>query len=293
MVKVQNGWQSHNISELESITSNQASPVSAVSDAHWPYERHLQLKTAADASTFMQLSEGAAAAPEYAHLSPRNSATNIERISEHRQHANFDPSSRANKVGAAYESFWRDHEASGVSRPIETLAVGPSLAPPADIIAHAPRRSDATKKQPPPLRTNNLGTTSTPVTPQAKGRSKIRTPSQQAEVEKDAVETLLFMSSPGNSGNYPPGTLARTPLRNHFKRQGDQTDSSGFVRPDQDRGRHEKPGISYFQHPRSPTRKRPLSDAEMDRILDEMPDTSSSDDGDLDINYQPPQSLER
>ena len=293
MAKVQNGWQSHNISELESITSNQASPISAVSDAHWPYKRHIQNKPAADASTFMQLSEGAAAAPNYAHHSPRNSAINIERISEHRQHADFDASSRAIKVGAAYESFWRDHEASGVSRPIETLSVGPSLAPPADIVTRAPRRSDATKKQPPQLRTNNLGTTSTPVTPQAKRQSKIRTPSQQAEVEKDAVETLLFMSSPGNSGNYPPGTLARTPMRNHLEHQDDQTDSLGSVRPHQDRGRFENPGILYFQHVRSPTRKRPLSDAEMDRILDEMPDTSSSDDGELQDNCQSPQSLGR
>lgn len=284
MVKVQNGWQSHNISELESITSNQASPVSAVSDAHRPYERHLPLKSAADASKFMQLSEGVAVAPAYAHLSPRNSAINLERIPEHRQHADFDPSTRAIKVGAAYDSFWRDHEASGVSRPNEALFVGPSLAPPADIVARAPRRSDATKKQPPPLRTNNLGTSSTPVTPPSKRQSKTRTPSQQAEVEKDAVETLLFMSSPGNSGNYPPGAFARSPLRNHFECHDDQTDSLGFVRPDEARGRREKPGISYTQHLRSPTRKRPLSDTEIDQILDEMPDTSSSDDGELQDN---------
>lgn len=293
MVKVQNGWQSHNISELESITSNQTSPVSAVSDVHWPYERRLQFKSAADASTFMQLSEGAAADPIYARLSPRNSAINVQCISEHRQHAEFDPSSRAIKVGAAYESFWRDHEASGVSRPTETLSVGPSLAPPADIVARAPRRSDATKKQPPPLRTNNLGTALTPVTPHARRQSKIRTPSQQAEVEKDAVETLLFMSSPGNSGKYPPGTLARTSMRNHVERQDGQTDSRSFPGPNQDRGRQEKPGIPHFQHLRSPTRKRPLSDAEMDRILDEMPDTSSSDDGELQNTFQPPHSLER
>ena len=284
MVKVQNGWQSHNISELESITSNQVSPVSAVSDAHRPYERHFQLNSGADASTFMQLSEGAASAPDFAHLSPRNSAINLERISGNRQHADFNPSSRAIKVGAAYDSFWRDHEASAVSQPIEALSVGPSLAPPADIVARAPRRSDVMKRQPPPLRTNNLGTTSTPVTPPSKRQSKTRTPSQQAEVEKDAVETLLFMSSPSNSGNYPPGAFARTPLQNHFKRDGDQTDSLGFVRPDQARGRRKKPGVSYPQHLRRPTRKRPLSDTEMDKILDEMPDTSSSDDSELQDN---------
>lgn len=282
MVKVQNGWQSHNISELESITSDQASPVSAVSDAHRPYERHLQLKSAADASEFMQLSEGAAVAPDYAHLFPRNRAiNNLEHISGHRQHADFDPSTRAITVGAAYDSFWRDHEASGVSRPNGAHFSGPSLAPPADIVARAPRRTEAAKKQPPPLRTSNLGTTSTPVTPPSKRQSNTRTPSQQAEVEKDAVETLLFMSSPGNSGNYPPGAFARSPLRNHFERHDDQTDRLGFVRSDQARGRCEKPGTSHTRYLRSPTRKRLLSDTEMDKILDEMPDTSSSDEAEL------------
>lgn len=279
MVKVQNGWQSHNISELESMTSNQASPASAVSDAQRLCERHLPINFPADTSTLWQLSERAAENRDYTHLSPRNRATTSEHISDHRQHGNFDPSPRPTKVGAAYESFWRDHEASGASRPIEASIVGPSLAPPADIVARAPRRSDATKKQPPPLRTNNLGTNTAPFTPPPKKQSKIRTPSQQAEVEKDAVETLLFMSSPGNSDYHPSGAFARTPLQNHFERQADQTDSLGFPRPHQARGRREHPRLSYAQHLRSPARKRPLSNTEMDKILDEMPDTSSSDDG--------------
>ena len=273
------------------MTSNQASPVSTVSNVHPPYERHLQFLAAADAWTGMQLSEGAAAAPDHAHFSPRKSAINIEHISEHRQHADFDPSPTPIKVGAAYESFWRDHEAGGASRPSEALFIGPSLAPPADIVPRAPRRSDAKKKQPPPLRTNDLGTTLAPVTPPPKRHSKIRTPSQQAEVEKDAVETLLFMSSPGNSGHHPPGAFARTPLRNHSERHRDQTDSLGFSWPDQARGRREQPGLSYTPHLRSPTRKRPLSDAEMDKILDEMPDTSSSDDGELQDKSPPSQII--
>ena len=291
MIKVQNGWQSRNISELESMTSSQASPASAVSDAQRLYDRHLPIKFPVDASTLWQLSERAAANRDYTHLSPRNRATTSEHISEHRQHGNFDPSPRPTKVGAAYESFWRDHEASGASRPIDASIVGPSLAPPADIVARAPRRSDATKKQPPPLRTNNLGTNTAPVTPPPKKQSKIRTPSQQAEVEKDAVETLLFMSSPGNSDYHPSGAFARTPLQNHFARQADQTDSLGFPRSHQARGRREQPGLSYAQHLQSPARKRPLSNTEMDKILDEMPDTSSSDDGESYDERPPPQIL--
>ncbi|KAF6239453.1 hypothetical protein HO173_002715 [Letharia columbiana] len=291
MVKVQNGWQSHNISELESMTSNQASPVSTVSNAHRLYDRHLPAYFPADAPTSIQLSERAAATPDYAHPSPRDSATTAEHISKHRQHGTFDSTSRPSKVGAAYESFWRDHEASGASRPVEAPTVGPSLAPSANIVVRTPRRSDAKKKQPPPLRTDNLGTNSAPITPPPKGQSKIRTPSQQAEVEKDAVETLLFMSSPGNSGYHPPGAFARTPLRNHFERQADQTDSLGFSMPDSARGPREQPRLSYSPHLRSPPRKRRLSNAEMDKILDEMPDTSSSDDGELQGTRPPPQTV--
>lgn len=289
MVKVQNGWQSHNINELESMTTNQASPVSTVSDTPRLYERHLPAKFFADQSKSMQLSEQTTAAPKYAFLSPRNGAATSGRISEDLQHGNFDHGSRPIKVGAAYESFWRDHEASGTSRPTEPPIVGPSLAPPADIVARSPRRLDATKKQPPPLRTNDLGTDSAPVTPPPRRQPKMRTLSQQAEVEKDAVETLLFMSSPGNPGYHTPGVFARNPLRNHFAHQADQTHSMGFSKPDEARSRGEQLGLSYCQHPQSPAGKRPLSNAEMDRILDEM--TSSSDDGELQDQHQPPQVL--
>lgn len=281
MVKVQNGWESHNLSELESMTSSQASPVSAVFDAHRLHECHVSSNVSADISTSMQQSKQVTAAPGYAHLSPRNSASISENVSEYRQQGTFDPSSRRIEVGAAYESFWRDHEAGCVSRPIEPPIVGPSLEPPANIVAHPPRRSDFMKKQPPPLRTDSLGTTSAPVTPPPNKHSKIRTPSQQAEVEKDAVETLLFMSSPGNSGYHPPGAFPGTPLRNQFERHTDRIDGLGLARPDQARHRYEQRRLSYSQHLRSPARKRPLSNAEMDKILDEMPDTSSSDDSEL------------
>lgn len=281
MVKVQNGWQSNNISELESMTSTRTSPVSAVSDAHRLYECHFPNTFPADQSKCMHLSERAAAAPDYAHLSPQNRANTSEHVFEDRQPGDIDSSPRPIKVGAAYESFWRGHEANGAFRPIEAPIEGPSLAPAADIVARARWRSDATRKQPPPLRTNDLGTNSAPVTPPPQRRPKIRTPSQQAEVEKDAVETLLFMSSPGNSGYHPPEAFARTPLQNHFAHRADQTDSSGFSRHDEARGRGEQPKLFYSKHLRSPARKRPLSNAEMDKILDEMPDTSSSDGSEL------------
>ena len=221
MIKVQNGWQSHNISQLEKMTSNKSS---GVSEAHQSYDGHFTATVPTDHSVSnLQLSEPGTAAPDDPHFSPMNSATAPELMSEQRWYRKSEHSSRTNKVGAAYESFWRDHK--DASRPIEAPLVRPSLAPPADIVARSPRRSDATNRQPPPLHTRNLDTNSILVTPPSKQASKTRTPSQQAKVEKDAVETLLFMSSPGNSDYHPPEACARTPLRNYFAQQADQTDN--------------------------------------------------------------------
>ena len=281
MFKVQNGWQSHNINELERMASSQVSPVSAVSDVHRLYERQLPNGVPAGQLPYMQLSERAAAAPESARLSPRNPVTTSQHIYEDRKGGSFDPSSRPIILGSTYEPSWRDYEANGTFQPIEASIKGPSLAPSADIVSREPRRSNATKKLPPPLQTNNLGTELAPRTPPPQRRSKIRTPSQQAEVEKDAVETLLFMSSPGVPGYHPRGAIARTPLRNNFAHRADQTNSSGFSRRDKARGDGEQPEVSCSQNPHGPARKRPLSNAEMDKMLDEMPDASSSDDSEL------------
>ena len=38
----------------------------------------------------------------------------------------------------------------------------------------------------------------------------MRTPSQKAAMEQDAIETLMFMSSPGNSGYHPPPPPSQT-----------------------------------------------------------------------------------
>ena len=263
------------------MASSQVSPISAVSDAHRLYERQLPNGLPAGQSPYMQLSEWAAAAPESARLSLRNSVSTSQHIYEDRKGRSFDPSPRPIILGSTSGPSWRDYEANGTLQPIGKSMKGPSLAPSADIVSREPRRSNATKKLPPPLQTNNLGTELAPRTPPPQRQSKIRTPSQQAEVEKDAVETLLFMSSPGVPGYHPRGATARTPLRNDFWHRADQTKSPGLSRRDKTRGDGEQPEVSYSQHPHGPARKRPLSNAEMDKMLDEMPDASSSDDSEL------------
>ena len=260
------------------MASSQVSPISAVSDAHHLYERQLPRGVLAGQSSYMQLSEWAAAASESACFSLHDSVSTSQHIYEE---GSFDPSPRPNILGSTSEPASRDYEANTTLQPVGTSIKGPSLAPSADIISREPRHANATKKLPPTLQTNNLGTELTPRTPPPQRRSKVRTPSQQAEVEKDAVETLLFMSSPGVPGYHPRGAVARTPLQNDFWHRVDQAKSPGFPTRDNTRGDGEQPEVSYSQHPHGPARKRPLSNAEMDKMLDEMPDASSSDDNEL------------
>lgn len=93
---------------------------------------------------------------------------------------------------------------------------GGGLAPAADIQAGRRRRSSVSHPPPPLLgasqrkHASDLGAgPRTPATPRA---GILRMPSQQAE--KDAVDTLLFMSSPNNSQRFPYNSqTAPSPLR--------------------------------------------------------------------------------
>ena len=93
-------------------------------------------------------------------------------------------------------------------------------------------------------------------------------------MEKDAIETLLFMSSPGNSQRHPTnGQFAGTPLRTTFLATEKHV---GFV-ADED------------SIPLSP-RKRGLldsvhleTDENIDKLLDQMPVDDSSDDEEMPV----------
>lgn len=105
-------------------------------------------------------------------------------------------------------AFWRFVPKAQLQASVNLMSVtgtGPALAPAAEIGSRRKRRSSASHPPPPLLSSthrkhySDLGAlTGTPRTPTAVPRAGIlRMPSQQAE--KDAVDTLLFMSSPNNS----------------------------------------------------------------------------------------------
>jgi hypothetical protein len=120
-----------------------------------------------------------------------------------------------------HAAYWRPTTKPAMNAAANLISVtgsqqGLGLAPAPELQSGRRRRS-STSHAPPSLigagqrkHYSDLGGGQrTPVTPRA---GILRMPSQQAE--KDAVDTLLFMSSPKNSGHFPPNSqVAPSPLR--------------------------------------------------------------------------------
>lgn len=103
--------------------------------------------------------------------------------------------------------------------PTSMATNGPSLAPAAPISPARPGRRSMSSRPPPNLITNRIPHTAPgqPTTPTSNPvrQGILRMPSQQAE--KDALEAMMFMSSPNNSSNLKHAASAATsPLRTEF-----------------------------------------------------------------------------
>ncbi|KAI4188961.1 MAG: hypothetical protein LQ346_005207 [Caloplaca aetnensis] len=250
MFKVQNGWQSHNLNELEAMTLPRSSPSSGLS----------QLQHAAGVPPSSQHSQYPAETSRYAQRSPPAMGSAYEQ-----------PALR--QVSAQSPPLY--HAMPNATSAPHSPHRGPSLAPPVDILPRTSHQLHSLNMQPPQLNTTNTYhngasnltsptvPTPTPLTPTRRPASSIRTPSQKADAEKDAVETLMFMSSPGNSGYHPAAfrASAMSPLR-----------SNGSTRSPTKRTTFASPSMSKAPAGRLATT------ADIDRVLDEMPDRYSSSD---------------
>ncbi|KAK0119656.1 hypothetical protein ONS95_011093 [Cadophora gregata] len=297
MVKVNNGWQSNSIDEVESLASQAASPTSSTSTLHG---RRNLISSPRTAMATLQ-SHSSSASQTIQTLTP-----------------DFDLYPRGDQPSRTYESFWRDHstpnfppQRQSTQTPIISPPVSKSLGPPADIRPTASsRRSGTPKFSKPPAMPNNGSNspynTSAPRTPlrtDFRDNPVIQTPVQKTIQEQDAIETLLFMSSPGNSGNmghtFPPprtqGSPQLSPLRTEFDsraranqiRRVEFDTSAVSVSADSSEG-----GAEY----RSKMRSKGLSQSkakseEMNRFLDEMRDDSSSDEEEIMIKYSSPRRI--
>jgi hypothetical protein len=298
MLKVNNGWQSNTIEEVESLASQAGSPTSSTSTLHG--RRNLIT------------SPRAAIANLQAHTS------GLVQVN-HAHTGDFDLYPRNDQPSRTYESFWRDH--STTSFPAQRLSthaprasppLSKALAPPADIRpTPSSRRSDTPKfSKPPPIPghgSNSPYHASTPRTPHrgdVRENAVIQTPTQKTIQEQDAIETLLFMSSPGNSGNmghtFPPppriqGSPQQSPLRTEFnvpprsapgrRVEFERAATSGSG------GSSEAGGAEYRSKIKGKAVLRDQARREaIDRLLDETGD-SSSDEEELVLNYASPRRL--
>ncbi|KAI1134732.1 hypothetical protein F5Y05DRAFT_199131 [Hypoxylon sp. FL0543] len=185
MVKVNNGWQGHSIDEVESLASQAASPTSSTSTLHG---RH-----------------GASASPRIPVVGTRQRASSNATSPT----GLYPPQSRT------YESFWREGNMKSTTSTPPSSQV-PTLAPPAPIQPRQPgqvhpRRSSNARFTPAYL--SHHASPHTPAQPSplqtTPGQGSIRTPNvdpilfspHQNVREQEALETLMFMSSPGNSAN--------------------------------------------------------------------------------------------
>lgn len=208
MVKVNNGWQSHTIDEVESLASQAASPTSSSSTIHGRHGLSASPRIAlASVRQGSAAQSGVAASPSVHQSQPRT-----------------------------YESFWRE-SASKMPGTTSPVAQVPTLAPPAPIQPRQsapthPRRNSNARYTPAylshqtsphtPLQPSPLQNTPGQHYPRAPSVDPILFSPPQNVREQEALETLMFMSSPKNSDSlnhaFPtlqppqPRHSARTPL---------------------------------------------------------------------------------
>ncbi|KAF2450341.1 hypothetical protein P171DRAFT_348808 [Karstenula rhodostoma CBS 690.94] len=201
MVKVQNNWEKQSLDELEERISQQGSPNSVANrtpgsrpffESPTTAERHRRPSGVSENSDHMILSPGQRTPPDHS-----------------RYHASM-PS-----------SLWRPGTKPTLNAAVSLISVtgsntGLVLGPAPEFESRRKRRSSASLHPPPLLGSSqrkhfsDLG--AGPRTPATPRPGILRMPSQQAE--KDAVDTLLFMSSPNNSGRLPH-TSADAPAQRH------------------------------------------------------------------------------
>ena len=228
MVKVQNGWQTRSLDEIESIASQ--SPRSTISGF-----------------------------PRNTLHSPRSVMSgNLQRTWSSSDSSDDAPI--AQLPAMAYGSTMQAPQSKR------------GLAPPADIISGGRRRPTPNANG----YTNGLLQSPSNHHPAVRPAPKLRTPSQTLAQEQDAVETLLFMASPGNSQHHPPRftpvesslrsaqlvTSSMSPMRDHFEHNG-----QAF-----------SPKKVTFDASGIPNSKLVSRTVQIERMLDESDDEDDSND---------------
>ncbi|KAI9741491.1 MAG: hypothetical protein M1818_004297 [Claussenomyces sp. TS43310] len=282
MVKVNNGWESLPIEEVESLASQAGSPTSSSSTMHG--RRHF-------------------------YTSPRVEIANSQGLPEDPRHSNLMSLSASaidpvlygdNRSSRTYESFWREQSHKQAAPSADNNMSHRSLAPPADIRLAARLDSNSfgthTLKYSAPLnlraafdlskRSNGSNSDPTPHTPSRSQPTDdvLQTPTQKSIQEQDAIETLLFMSSPGNSsmGQAFPQSQGQTsqvqsPLRTEFGAPLHVAPGRRIEFPEARKSRLAT--LNTSSRRRIPmVEAGKLGEDEFDKLLDSMADESSDEE---------------
>ncbi|KAI9641718.1 hypothetical protein NHQ30_009574 [Ciborinia camelliae] len=293
MVKVNNGWESKSINEVETIASQAGSPTSSNST----------LNTRRNLLT-----------------SPRAAIANIQGQGSRdvfgpRPTADFDLYARTEPPSRTYESFWRDHSTANVAHSYRhnlysSSPQSKSLAPPADIRPTASsRRSDSKFSNPPSMPGQSSASShhsfnnSAPRTPNTSAyhhSERAITSGQKTLQEQDAIASLILIGSPGNSQNRrptlppPQGNQAspqQSPLRAEFSLQMAQNGKNKPAAQHQRRVEFAESvssggsdnGYLAASHSKSAMRSNNNGRRVTDRMLDEMVDESSDEEVELPV----------
>lgn len=283
MFKLQNGWQSHALADFEGKTSAQISPIFALSDQRVPVTSPKSYTNKGRCnlpSSINQPCEKGTAMPISRSLNsdPPNEALGLEVA--HKQPKCLNSLASPSVVKGVYKSNHKQKDQSTFRRQVQSqpsLGRVPSLAPPADIWPRNSRHSQFIHEEPHqcPTNQNNRPKSSqgvfsapAPASPSSQQAYPTRSPSQKAADEKDAVETLVLMSSPDNPGTQrssktPLEMLPKTPVANPI---------------------HVGIGLAAGRRHKTHRERKIIDPArllrfdDIDRVLDEMTDGSSSDD---------------
>lgn len=235
MVKVQNGWERRSLDELESSIPASSAPAQLNSyrtpSTPTPVRRTPHHVPRLSTSSAVGGGYTSSVTPTtYAHSPdgyPAHSPSSQPALFRRTTSSSSGDDGPAGNSPRTYASFWANHTSSTVpatgpvgrhAHKTSTSTVGstaPSLAPAADLTSPTSKRRSYHGRAPPTLGNANYGNTTNGqlMSPQTPRRNLLRMPSQQAE--KDAVDTLLFMSSPNNSSTTKYAAHA-SPLRDAF-----------------------------------------------------------------------------
>ena len=272
MLKVQNGWQDRTIEEVESLASRQSSMAPSTPGplqnqgspgSEGPYSKRPEVVQFPKCSS-RPLANDKPFSHDHGRFPPTHHGTSS-------RHALLYPNPQPSRSVQHQRVRSRDGPVyQGNHNPAEVRRLAPAFdSPPRDA-----RR--VAQSNPPRLNTNIVSNLSNhsmastlssnpPSTPPPRPASLAKSPSCTTPMEQDAIETLLTMSSPGNSQHGPRyGHLPGSPLRNHFRAPERRV---GFA------------GYNLAQPPSQPPRVRLRTDEDVDRYLDEMSkDNESSDE---------------